>query len=127
MDTAVDACVVHVASDLVEGGVLQNDGGHCRIRQRDRMSTRTVKTSQDLSPATGSTRVIRRITWEARCGDEWEEGEIAIGLYVAVRVACSNCSLGAPEIVLVLVIHGRYQAVIDSHVDEGKSPSVLRD
>src|SRR5215472_6288625 len=58
MYPAVNACVGDIVGDLLKGGVLQNDGGHGRIGQRDRVSGFAVQAPQHLGRSVASTAVV---------------------------------------------------------------------
>ncbi len=58
MYAAIDACVVDIVVNLLKRGVLQNDGGHHGVGQRDGVSALAVQTPQDLGAAIGTAGVI---------------------------------------------------------------------
>src|ERR1035438_5134249 len=58
MNPAVNASVRDVVSNLVKRAVLQDDVGHRRIRQRDRMSILAVNPSKDSGCRVASAAVV---------------------------------------------------------------------
>ena len=80
MYPAVNARVGDVAGNLLKRAILQDDVGHRRIRQRDRMASLTVKTPQDLGGSIASTTVVGGIARKARSYDEWGIVRIGVGL-----------------------------------------------
>ena len=58
MYSAVNARVGNIIGDLLKRGVLQDDAGHRRIRQRDRMRGFAVNTPQHFRRRIGCTAVV---------------------------------------------------------------------
>src|ERR1700676_2720944 len=103
MYPAVHPRVGDVVGNLPERCVVQDDGGHCRIRQGNRLPSFAVKTSHDLGRPVACTAVIGGITREAWGRDEWGPAGITLGFRVAIRVACMDGRFGTPEIVVIFV------------------------
>ena len=79
MYSAVNARVGDVVGNLLKRGVLQDDVGHRRIRQRDRMSSLAVQPSQNLGSSTTCTAVVGGITRETWGRDKGDKAGIRIG------------------------------------------------
>ena len=53
-----NARVGDIVGDLIKRGVLQSDGGHCRIRQCDRVSMFAIDVSHDYRRAVAGTAMV---------------------------------------------------------------------
>src|SRR6476660_5641286 len=117
MYSAINARVGDIVGYLLKRGVLQDDVGHRRIRQRDRVSSFAVHTSQNFGSSTTSAAVVGGIARETWRSDKGDEAGIRIGFRVAICVASMDCCFRSPKIVVVLIEERSNQAVTDSHVD----------
>jgi len=57
MNTAVDASIIDVLGDVVEGRVVEDDVGQRRVRESDRVTTRAKQQLGDLARGAASRRV----------------------------------------------------------------------
>src|SRR5215469_10809089 len=127
VNAAVDSGVGDVVRNLLKRRVLQDDAGHRRIRQRNEMPHLAIQSSHDLGCAAASAAVVGRITRETRRHNEGGIVRVGFRFSVAVCVAAVDCRLRAPEHVVILVVERGYEAIADSHVDQGQSTGIFRE